>query len=352
MSTPGTAASLELRGSYGNAAPVNVRARLNPLAARAFLDLKGEIRGVDLTTLSSYSGKYAGYAIDKGKLSLYVTYRLENEQLTAQNRLFLDQLAFGDPVDSPQATSLPVKLAVALLQNNRGEIDVNLPISGSIDDPEFSLGGILIRVVRNLIVKAVTSPFAFLGSLFGGGEDLAGIEFPPGRAELGPAARSALETLARALRERPALRLDITGSADPDDDREGLKRAALADAIRREKLKDLEKRGVAPASPDAVEVVPGEYAAYLRRAYREARIPKPRNVLGLPRELPEAEMEKLLLASQPVTEDDLRQLAARRAAAVQIWLAEQGRVPLERLFLRTPRLAAEAKAGRVEFSLH
>ena len=201
-------ADLELRGRYANSAPVQVVGKLNPLAAKSFLDIKAEVTGVDLVPFSPYSGKYAGYNIDKGKLSLNVAYKLENNKLAADNRLFIDQLTFGDKVESPDATKLPVNLAIALLKNNRGEIDLNLPISGSLDDPDFSVGGLIVKVIVNLFVKAVTSPFALLGSMFGGGEELSNIEFGPGRASLGDAATKRLESLAKALTERDSLKLE------------------------------------------------------------------------------------------------------------------------------------------------
>jgi hypothetical protein len=113
-------ATLELRGSYDNIAPLNVSGQINPLSAIPYLDLQADIKGIEMTSLSPYSGKYAGYAIDKGKLSLFVKYKIEKKQLTAENRIFLDQLTFGEAVDSPEATKLPVTLAVALLKNSKG----------------------------------------------------------------------------------------------------------------------------------------------------------------------------------------------------------------------------------------
>lgn len=354
-SQPKATADLELRGNYGSHAPVEVRAKLNPFAAKAYLDLKGEIRGVDLTTLSTYSGKYAGYAIDEGKLSLYVTYHLENSQLTADNRVFLDRLTFGQRVDSPTATSLPVKLAIALLKNSRGEIDVNLPVAGSIDDPQFSLGGIITRVIGNLIVKVVTAPFAFLGNLFGGGEELSTVDFAPGRAALDPGAAKKLEALAKAMADRPALKLEITGRADPETDRDGLKRVAVERAVKAEKLKD-QKKGAEAGTVDSVAVSAQEYPVYLKRAFRDAKFPKPRNVIGLTKDLPVEEMEKLMLANLPVGEEELQQLADRRAETVQGWLMEQGKVPGERLFVLAPKIGRagaddKASPSRVDFSL-
>jgi hypothetical protein len=352
-SAPDTVADMELRGTYANTAPVQILAKLNPLAAKAFLDLKADITGVDLVGFSPYSGKYAGYNIEKGKLSLGVAYKLENKQLTADNRLFIDQFTFGEKVESPDATTLPVNLAISLLKNNRGEIEVNLPISGSLDDPQFSVGGLVVKVIVNLFVKAVTSPFALLGSMFGGGEELSNVEFVAGRASLSDGAVKKLESLAKALNERASLKLEITGRADPEADNEGIKRVAIERAAKGEKLKETLKKGGDGTSLDSIEFAPGEYPIYLQRAYKEAKFPKPRNVVGFQKDLPVEEMEKLMLTNLPVTQEDVRALAASRAEVVQGWLVEQGKVPLERVFLLPAKTGADdkGKASRVDFSL-
>jgi uncharacterized protein involved in outer membrane biogenesis len=348
-----TVADLELRGKYANSAPVQVTGKLNPLAAKSFLDIKADVTGVDLVPFSPYSGKYAGYNIDKGKLSLNVAYKLENNQLAAENRLFIDQLTFGDKVESPDATKLPVNLAIALLKNNRGEIDLNLPISGSLDDPDFSVGGLIIQVIVNLFVKAVTSPFALLGSMFGGGEELSNIEFGPGRASLGDTAVKRLESLAKALTERDSLKLEVTGRADPEADKEGLKRVAMERAVKGEKLKDQIRKGTEGGSLDSVEIDAAEYPDFLKRAYKEAKFPKPRNVIGMQKDLPVEEMEKLMLANLPVSDEGVQELALQRAENVQIWLIEQGKVPAERIFLVPPKRGGDDKGNgsRVDFSL-
>ena len=348
-----TVADLELRGKYASSAPVQVVGKLNPLAAKSFLDIKAEVTGVDLVPFSPYSGKYAGYNIDKGKLSLNVAYKLENGKLAADNRLFIDQLTFGDKVESPDATKLPVNLAIALLKNNRGEIDLNLPISGSLDDPEFSVGGLIIKVIINLFVKAVTSPFALLGSMFGGGEELSNLEFGPGRASLGDVATKRLESLSKALTERDSLKLEVTGRADPEVDKEGLKRVAMERAVKGEKLKEQIKKGTEGGSLDSVEIDPAEYPEYLKRAYKEAKFPKPRNLIGMQKDLPVEEMEKLMLTNLPASDDDVKELALQRAENVQGWLIEQGKVPAERIFLVPPKRGADDKGNgsRVDFSL-
>ena len=348
-----TLADLDLRGSYANSAPVQIAGKLNPLAAKSFLDIKAEVTGVDLVGFSPYSGKYAGYAIEKGKLSVNLAYKLENNQLTADNRLFIDQFTFGDKIESPDATKLPVNLAISLLKNNRGEIDLNLPISGSLDDPEFSVGGLIFKVIGNLFVKAVTSPFALLGSMFGSGEELSNVEFAPGRATINEAAGKKLEALAKALNERAALKLEITGRADPEADKEGIKRVAIERAMKAEKLKDTLKKSGEGESLDSIQNAPEEYKTYLTRAYKEAKFPKPRNMLGMQKELPVEEMEKLMLTNLPASDDDVRALAVRRAETVQGWLVESGKVPVERIFLLPAKIEADekAKASRVDFSL-
>ncbi len=347
-----TVADLDMRGSYANSAPVQIVGKLNPLAAKSFLDIKADITGVDLVGFSPYAGKYAGYAIEKGKLSMNLAYKLENRLLSADNRVFIDQFTFGDKVESPDATKLPVNLALSLLKNNRGEIDINLPISGSLDDPEFSVGGLIVRVIVNLFVKAVTSPFALLGSMFGGGEELSNVDFVVGRASLSDVATKKLEVLAKALTERQSLKLEITGRADPELDKEGVKRVAIERAMKTEKLKDLRKSGEGN-SLEAIEIAQEEYKTYLTRAYREAKFPKPRNAIGMLKDLPVEEMEKLMLTNLPVSDDDLRQLARQRAENVQAWLVDNGKVPPERVFLLPEKVVADekAKGNRVDFSL-
>lgn len=351
--TAGTLADMELRGNYDDTAPVQVTARLNPLAAKSFLDLKADITGVDLTGLSPYSGKYAGYHIEKGKLTLNVGYKVENGKLAAENRVFLDQLTFGDTVESPDATKLPVNLAVSLLKNSRGEIELNLPVSGTLDDPEFSVGGVILKIIVNLIGKALTAPFALLGSLGGGGEELSQVEFAAGRATLDGEALKRLEKLAQALKDRPALKLEIAGRADPVADREGIRKVAVENAAKAVKLKESVGKGVEGGSLDSVELSAEEYPRYLKQAYRDAKFTKPRNLVGLQKDLPVDEMEKLMQANLLVTDDDVRQLAERRAEVVQAWLVESGKVPPENMFLLKPKAEAVEKgiARGVAFSL-
>jgi len=349
-------ADVDLRGAY-DGAPLTIAGKVNPLAATPSLDIKAEVRGVELSPLSPYSGKYAGYAIDKGKLSLFLGYKIADGKLQADNRIFLDQLTFGEKIESPDATKLPVTLAVALLQNRRGEIDINLPIAGSLNDPEFSVGGIVVQVIVNLLTKAITAPFALLGSLFGGGEELSHVDFADGRALLAPAAVKRLESLAKALDDRPGLKLDITGRVDPEKDREGLRLASLEHKVKAQKLAQLVKEGKEAGAAGDVTIDDKDYLPMLELAYKQEKFPKPRNFIGMAKSLPREEMEKLMLANAQVGDEELRDLASRRAKAVADWLSTTGKIPRERIFLLPTKLVADgsgpkdAPLARTEFSL-
>lgn len=349
-------ADVSIRGRVDSDAPVEITGKLNPLAPKLYLDIAASAQGVELPRLTPYSVKYAGYPITKGKLSMDVHYSVENDQLKADNHLFLDQLTFGERVDSPTATKLPVLFAVSLLKNTRGEIDINLPISGSLNDPQFSLGGIIVRVIVNLLTKAVTAPFSLLAAAFGGGEELGYLEFPAGSAALEAAQTKKLATLAKALADRPALRLEITGRVDPTIDTEPLRASRLEAKLRAAKLRELVRAGES-VDPATVKFAAEERPALVARVYGEEKIPnKPRNVLGIAKTIPTAEMEKLILATIPVAEADLRGLANERAAAARDRLEAEGKIARDRVFLVAPKLTAEGikdqgRPSRVDFSL-
>ncbi len=250
-------------------------------------------------------------------------------------------------------------LAVALLKDRHGVIDINLPISGTLSDPEFSIGGIVVRVIVNLLVKAVTSPFSLLASAFGGsgGEELSYAEFAAGRAELNEQTEARFKTLAKALEDRPGLTLEVAGRIAPDEDREGLRRVKLEQQLKAQKFKELTRNGTPVASIDKAVYAPAEYQRLLAEAYRAASFAKPRTAAGLVRDdLPAAEMEKLILQHAQVSDDDLRALASQRAQFAKDHLVERGGIAAERIFIVAPKLDAgdvkdQGKPTRVEFSL-
>ncbi|WEN41997.1 hypothetical protein CKCBHOJB_01582 [Thauera sp. GDN1] len=350
--SPDTIAKLDLVGKVDKAAPLSIVGEFNPFRQDAHLDIVAKVTDFELTGLSSYSGKYVGYGIAKGKLSAELNYKIEDRKLTATNQIFLDQLTFGDKVDSPDAVNLPVQLAVSLLKNRRGEIDLHLPVSGTLDDPEFSIFGLVLKMFFNLIGKAITSPFALLGSALGGsGEELSQLELAAGSARPGEAQQGKLKTLAEALIDRPTLKLDITGRADPATDLDGLRQAALDNAVRAQKLKAMIARGEDAPSLEEIEVGAEEYPALLEKAYKAADFKKPRNLIGLAKDIPGPEMEALMRANVKVGDAELRALAQQRAQAVREWLAGEGGVPGERIFVLEPKVEALGEGGQVQFSL-
>ena len=335
-------AALELLGRAEGSASLEVSGQLNPLAQPLALDIAGKVRDLDLPPLSPYSVKYAGHGIERGKLSVDVAYKvLPNGQLTANNRIVLNQLTFGEPV-AGAPNSLPVRLAAALLADRRGVIDLDLPISGSLNDPQFRIGPVIGKIILNLIGKALTSPFSLLASAFGGGEEMSSVAFAPGCATLSPEAQQNLGKVAKALVDRPALKLTVTGTANLEAEREGLQRERLQQLVRAEKRR---------AQPDSTEpVTADEYPALLKAAYGRANIPKPRNLVGIAKDLTVPEMEALLMANQPATEAMAAELAAQRGHAIQSYLAAQ-KLPAERLFLAAPKTGSQVPKGAPQAEL-
>lgn len=343
-------ADVELRGKMNNSAPLEITGKANPLKQDLFVDLRARFTGMDLSPASSYSGKYVGYVIEKGKLSFDLQYLIDKKKLRSENKVFIDQFTFGEKVNSPDATSLPVKLAVALLKDRKGEIHLDIPVTGSLDDPKFSVFSVVLQIIGNLITKAVTSPFALLGAAFGGGEGMQYVEFQPGLATISPYAKKKIEALATALAEKPSLKLEIAGYVSPEADREGLKQYFLQRKVKARKLNDLVKQGATAPPVDEVMVAPEEYEKYLTLAYRAEPFPKPRNFIGMVKSLPVAEMEKLMLTHLEVGDEELRQLAARRANAVKDALLQAGKIEPERLFIVEPKGLAPEKKDKVKDS--
>ena len=178
--SPSSRAKVDLHGSVDEFSPVSINGEVNFLSAALYTDLAMSFRNIELSIFNPYSGKFAGYNISKGKLTTELHYKVDGRKLDAQHHIVIDQLEFGDKTASKDAVSLPIKLAVALLKDRNGVIDLNLPVSGSLDDPKFRLGPIIWKVFVNILEKAVTAPFALLGALFGGGPDLQFIDFHPG----------------------------------------------------------------------------------------------------------------------------------------------------------------------------
>ncbi len=342
-------ATLELHGRAAGTALLDISGQLNPTAQPLALNIRAKATDLELAPLSPYAGKYAGYAIERGKLSMDVSYAISPDgRLEAKNQVILNQLTFGERIDSPSATKLPVLLAVALLKDRRGVIDINLPISGSLNDPQFSVGGIIFKVILNLIEKAITAPFSLM---FGGGdEDLSEVAFGVGVPYFTESGVAALDKVAKALADRPSLKMTVTGESDPATERDGFVQAALNARLAQERKKEAARSGAAAAAasaPAAPVFAAGERDELLKAVYKDTDIPdKPRNLVGLAKSLPPAEMEALLKSTIEVTPDAMRQLALQRGLAVRDALVARG-LPSERLFLAAPKVRSPAGDAEV-----
>jgi hypothetical protein len=347
-------ASVDIKGKIDDDAPLVISGAVNPLFKPLFIDIKASAHGIEMTRLTPYSTKYAGYPIEKGKLSMDVSYKIEDQKLVAENSLRIDQLTFGEFIDGPDATKLPVMLAVALLRDSDGTINVDLPVSGSLSDPQFSIGGVIVRVFINLIVKAVTSPFALIGSMFNSSEQLDNVPFAVGSAALNPDIIKRMDMINTAMVDRPALKLDIIGRADPKLDEAGIAEERLYRQMRQLKRQSLP---TAERNTNAeITLTQQEEVKFLTEIYKKAKFDKPTNAIGFAKSLPPEEMKALIISNTTVSKDDLQTLAMQRADTIRNYMQREGNIPAERIFLVAPKLANEGIKGaengaRVDFSL-
>jgi hypothetical protein len=328
-SDPKSRAKLTLDGKLASYSPLHIAGELNLLSAALYTDVTLSFKNLDLTVADPYSGYFVGYKIDKGKLSVDVSYKIEQRQLNAEQHFVIDQLELGDTVDSPEAMHLPLKLAVALLKDPNGVIDLPLPMSGSLDDPSFKIGPIIWKVFVNLIEKAVTAPFALLGHLFGGGEHMNIVEFAAGSAELSKATQDQLASLEKALQQRPQLKLDVPIVASAGLDRTQLARAQVEASLA--------ARG-APSDPaKRFQLLVEQFRAGLGKdatlpasalAVQAARKKEPDALAAA-----NADLESALIQHAQVPDADLDKLGRARAGAIQNALLADGQVDPGRVFI-------------------
>jgi len=345
--SPKNPGELRINGVVDKSAPFKITGELDPFGGDLFLDISAKITGIDLPIFSPYSGKYVGYVIEKGKLSADIHYDIKEGILKAENHIFLDQFTLGKKIESRDALDIPLTLAIALLKNQRGEIDLNLPINGSFNDPEFNLGEVIAETFVNLLSKAVTSPFALLSSLAGDGEELSEINFLPGYGRVEPEVERRLQMLSKALADRPGLKLEITGYADLENDLDGLKREILDRKIRTQKLlKGAEKVESVDSLKD-ISIEPEEYEEFLKLAYEEEKFDKPSNERGLTRSISIPEIEQLILSNINAGDEELRQLAEQRGKTARDWLVEKGGISSDRVFVLEPGVDSEVAGKKI-----
>jgi len=344
---PENPGELRINGVVDKSAPLEITGELDPFGGDLFLDISAKITGIDLPIFSPYSGKYLGHAIEKGKLSADISYDIKEGELKAENHIFLDQLSLGKKIESQDALDIPLTLAIALLKNPRGEIDLNLPINGSFNDPEFNLGGVITDTFVNLLTKAVASPFALLSSLVGDGEELSEINFLSGYGRMEPEVERRLQMLSKALADRPGLKLEITGYADLKNDLNGLKQEILDRKIRAQKLlKGAEKLESGDSLQD-ISIEPEEYEDFLKLIYEEEKFDTSNNERGFTKSTSISEMEQLILSNINAGDEELRQLAEQRGKTARDWLVEKGGISSDRVFVLEPEIESEVDGKKV-----
>jgi hypothetical protein len=311
--------------------PVQVDGQVDPLGADVSTDLALTAKGIDLAPLATYAARYLGYDLDRAKLSLDMKYVLADRALEGTNVFTADPFLLGARTDSPDATHLPVRLGLALLRDRHGVIELDVPVKGSLDDPKFKLGRVILRAVVNVFSKLVTAPFTLLARAFSGGKDIdiSLIEFAPGSAAIGEGEKPRLETLSKGLTDRPGLMLAITGRVAPEpgggpgSDYEALRRRKLDDLVRAAKWKSLRKAARDTTPVEQVVVETGETEKYLKAAWKDFLEAHPEAAGETRPETPE-EIEARLLPRLEVPPADLAALAEARAAAVRDALVAAG----------------------------
>jgi Domain of Unknown Function (DUF748) len=357
-------ATVDLQGRVDRYAPVDIGGVVNLFAATTYADIKMTFRGLELTRMTPYAVRFAGYKIASGTLDADLHYKLDNGRLDANHQFVIDQLQLGDQVASPHATKLPLRLAIALLKDRDGVIRIGLPVTGSLNDPQFSLGPLIGKALIHLLEKAVTAPFAMLGRMFGGGADVNQIDFAPGSATLLPAGRARVTAVAKALAQRPQLQLQVPAVFAPDIDK-----PALAQRQLRHELIALARSGAGapathghgkgngqstPAAGREVLELPGEHYRLLRAAYQSTfgpKAPLPAAAQKVPPYEPAIlVMQSALLERTQVSDADLQALGQQRAQAIRAAVVAAGGVAAGRVGIGAAA-AQPPKAGKVTVAL-
>jgi uncharacterized protein DUF748 len=340
-SKPNSRAKVDIHGAVDQFSPVAVTGEVNVLSAALYTDLTLSFRNMELSTFNPYSGKFAGYNITKGKLTTELHYKVDGRKLDAQHHIIVDQLEFGAKTESKDAVSLPIKLAVALLKDRNGVIDLNIPVNGTLDDPKFRLGPVIWKVFVNILEKAVTAPFALLGSLFGGGPDLQFIDFSPGVSGLDPAAQDKTRAIVKALNERPQLKIEVPIAEVDELDRPALIEAQFSAQLREAQSGKSGAKNSAAAAPEFEAMDPAAKVALLTKVYSKALggEPKyPEEITGI-KAKPDLAAAKVGFLSKALHEHiavaaaDLTALGQQRAVAIQQALLTDSQVAAERVFL-------------------
>ena len=332
---PAKRTELDLTAIIDGSAPITAKGWVSPLKSPVEASSIVTLRNLDLVALSSYSSKFIAYPVARGQLDWEINVDTSENKLSMGNAIKARQLELGDKVESPDAADVPVKLGLALLRDMSGNITINLPVKGDLNDPQFSIGGIVMQAFLGLIVKAIASPFSLLASLIpdGASEDLNKLPFPPGLAVPAPEAMQNMQALADILAQRPGIKISILGHADPTVDRQAMADQQFLRKLQVIKFDDLPRRVRETTVLEELEITADEYSDLLWDAYKKEPVEKDKNAIGMHREVSPEVQEAKLRELIRVTDDDLVRLAASRAEFVKNHLVQELSVDAGRVFM-------------------
>jgi len=349
-------AKVDVKGKVDRYAPVTIKGALNPFNPLASLDIATSFKRVELTTLTPYSGKFAGFRIRKGRLNLDLHYLITNGQLKAENKVVVEQLQLGEKVDSPDAVDLPIRLAIALLKDTEGRISIELPVTGDLNNPQFSVMPIVWQTLRNLVLRAAQAPFKFIGGLISGGgsQDLGTVAFAPGSSELSGDAQANLDKLASALKERPELRLEIEGTSAQSSDGPLIAQQRLEREYQAIWYKVLQRRGdKVPANASMLLVDDSDKPAMLEGIYRtRLKQQPPAEWEQLSRDERTAKLREAVIKSWAESTALLRSLGQERASSIKDYLVDKGKLEDDRVYFIDTNLGQAESDGRVVTPMH
>lgn len=339
------ASSIELMGHLGSYGKININGFVIPSGEKFELNLTSSCADIAMPPFTPYSGKFLGYKIASGSLQLDLAYAIVGKQLNASNKITLKSLDFGEEVDSKDAVRLPIRFAVAVLKDKNGDIALDLPVEGSTDNPEIRSGRVVWKLILSILKKIVTAPFALLGSIFGGGEELGYVEFGYGLAALDEKSAMKLDTIAKILTQKPSLSLELQGFMDEKSDLQALRKMEFDSKITAQMPQQ-----------DLNETASGEYEKYLKKAYDAQKFPKPKNILGLDKTLSAQEMEKLIMTNIVLGEKELSHLVERRVDSIRDFFAKKYPAILPRISISVTKAGVAEKKenlknSRVELKL-
>ncbi len=329
---------VDLKGNAYDLAPVTINGDISPYLGDYNIALNFD--GMPMPLISPYMAQFAGYKIEKGKMTLGLNYKVTKGQLTASNNILIDQFELGEKVEHPDAVSLPLELAIALMKDSEGKIKIDVPITGSLEDPQFSIGHIIVDALFNVITKIVTSPFKALGSLMEGDEDPSTIIFAAGSAELGKAEISKLDNVTKALKEKSQLNIDIKGTAFQDQDWPQLSDDALYDQMKHLRADQINKEGGRKIRAENVELTEDDYNEFLAQLFMEKfPLMAEKSIFGKPKLVPPEAGDFYAVAKQKLSgiikpeQQRLKDLAAERAKAIAKYLVQKGGIGNERVYI-------------------